>query len=926
MQVNDVAEWLECTICRATMADPRVLQCQHALCLRCIYSYVGRDKGAVTIKCPLNCPQKTVIEDGRDVRSLPKNHLISNLCDATRRRQFASKELNRCDFCDEGGAGSGDGETQDSSAAGGVELSYCERCFCVMCPLCAKVGYSDHTFLCSELAGPKTASPADASNANPLSSAAGGAVGSSTAAASGGDETAAASASEARATPGAAAAMRMFPFLYTVKEAGQFVKDRLREERQITDLQQFTLRQVFVPFFESRVVCKGTHGSAVVEAEYDIFTAGEQRLAEGQVQNANQKRALAAVEKLTSGVMPFVDDGFQCMQYVREVLDRSALAMSDVKGVAELVRRRLRFGATTGDLSTAAALCGVMHHVIALERLALRPTAQRIVICGNIEGCAVVERLHRAIGVGTGIVKVKLQRRIEMHQQISCRLNAALAELVAQLAKRSEAATTVVAEIERLIAERLAAPTDAARPARGSGPKPASTIGSDGPRLFEKLHAMTAALVENGREVCARAERQCAAQAASSTASPAQRRALIEAEESSTAATRVLMSSLGSAQHLSVLWAQMALEGGADFERRHVESMPRFHTLGTVDLPDVISQLNPQISAIREQHLQLMRRNPSDTMQHRSLNSQLSQLQEQTIDLFQKEHLIQLNNATEALGRELVANTQRLFSTYQHSAGGRSLSFGPETIEALLAAAPVGMDSSAQANAAAASRATERNGALAGLVETMGRHLNHHTKRMPNAARAQLNSQVPIAALLMAAGNDAREEGEDAGAGAGRGRPARLPQSPALTVKYRWSTDAADDDAEHIRGAFSEASKARVTELAKKALQDDDKTVSNITVVSTLRPGARMLPFYAGHFIVRGDPCVYHYCFYAQTGECTIDFPPLRGLAKLKDVAYNAAFTAPMFWTVNAVMFSAFVVVDAIERLRGRQLVGGGAQ
>ena len=160
---------LECPICRAVLTDPRVLSCQHVFCLRCIdmssdrakvtssphggaaantresretsmqtsYSHASLSQAAggagssiVTVKCPYNCGRTEI----PDVRSLPKNPLISNICFALRKRQFSSEMAEEgevmCDVC----------------SAQSNEATFCEKCSTVLCTGCASG--ATHNFFC----------------------------------------------------------------------------------------------------------------------------------------------------------------------------------------------------------------------------------------------------------------------------------------------------------------------------------------------------------------------------------------------------------------------------------------------------------------------------------------------------------------------------------------------------------------------------------------------------------------------------------------------------------------------------------------------------------------------------------------------------------------------------------------------------------
>ncbi|KAG5473190.1 hypothetical protein CUR178_03109 [Leishmania enriettii] len=77
--LDDIQDELVCVVCGAVFIDPRVLQCQHCFCLRCLYSTVSRDRTSrIEVPCAYRCAAVTVTKG--DIRTLPKNHFITNTC------------------------------------------------------------------------------------------------------------------------------------------------------------------------------------------------------------------------------------------------------------------------------------------------------------------------------------------------------------------------------------------------------------------------------------------------------------------------------------------------------------------------------------------------------------------------------------------------------------------------------------------------------------------------------------------------------------------------------------------------------------------------------------------------------------------------------------------------------------------------------
>ena len=77
--VENLQDELVCAVCGCVFIDPRVLQCQHCFCLRCLYSTVARDRTQhLEVPCAYRCEEVTVTKG--DIRTLPKNHYITNTC------------------------------------------------------------------------------------------------------------------------------------------------------------------------------------------------------------------------------------------------------------------------------------------------------------------------------------------------------------------------------------------------------------------------------------------------------------------------------------------------------------------------------------------------------------------------------------------------------------------------------------------------------------------------------------------------------------------------------------------------------------------------------------------------------------------------------------------------------------------------------
>ncbi|XP_038058963.1 E3 ubiquitin-protein ligase TRIM71-like [Patiria miniata] len=95
---------LECSICTNRFRQPKVLDCLHTFCLRCLQELRQRqNKGTVTLTCPL-CRQETML-DGKVIDDLPTNFALTALVEeVTMMEQLITEGQGseiKCQACDE---------------------------------------------------------------------------------------------------------------------------------------------------------------------------------------------------------------------------------------------------------------------------------------------------------------------------------------------------------------------------------------------------------------------------------------------------------------------------------------------------------------------------------------------------------------------------------------------------------------------------------------------------------------------------------------------------------------------------------------------------------------------------------------------------------------------------------------------------------
>ena len=112
-----------CAICSQLYTDPRMLQCLHTFCSKCLKKILGEQRLGTSLKCP-TCKKTTVIPRG-SVIALPKDLRTSYEAEVAQiARKMQSKEEISCDQC------------VDTSS--GPAVSFCVNCSDFLCKACVK--------------------------------------------------------------------------------------------------------------------------------------------------------------------------------------------------------------------------------------------------------------------------------------------------------------------------------------------------------------------------------------------------------------------------------------------------------------------------------------------------------------------------------------------------------------------------------------------------------------------------------------------------------------------------------------------------------------------------------------------------------------------------------------------------------------------
>ncbi|XP_033642853.1 RING finger protein 207-like [Asterias rubens] len=96
---------IECPICLSRFTDPKILDCQHSFCLKCLHELVDKhNPKTALIICPV-CRKKTAIPD-KGVTALLNSFFLSSLIDDVINLEGAEADIispvSICEGCDEG--------------------------------------------------------------------------------------------------------------------------------------------------------------------------------------------------------------------------------------------------------------------------------------------------------------------------------------------------------------------------------------------------------------------------------------------------------------------------------------------------------------------------------------------------------------------------------------------------------------------------------------------------------------------------------------------------------------------------------------------------------------------------------------------------------------------------------------------------------
>ena len=117
-------EKVSCPECKDTLTNPRRLQCEHSVCLRCLVEIQRKKSGSYdVIVCP-RCQQKSRLESG-NLNDLPISPYIASLCEVLRIVKSATARM-KCCICNK----------EPTSLKPDIHTSYCFQCRGFWCDPC----------------------------------------------------------------------------------------------------------------------------------------------------------------------------------------------------------------------------------------------------------------------------------------------------------------------------------------------------------------------------------------------------------------------------------------------------------------------------------------------------------------------------------------------------------------------------------------------------------------------------------------------------------------------------------------------------------------------------------------------------------------------------------------------------------------------
>ncbi|XP_041461405.1 tripartite motif-containing protein 2-like [Lytechinus variegatus] len=132
-----ISDEVECAICLSMLERPRILECLHSFCEKCLEKYLKSSKddssrsGKSNLKCAICCAHTTIPENG--VHGLKLDYRATRLVEALREKETRKSKLvnsgNHCEVC-------GWTASVKASSTKDSTFTFCSDCCQVLCKRC----------------------------------------------------------------------------------------------------------------------------------------------------------------------------------------------------------------------------------------------------------------------------------------------------------------------------------------------------------------------------------------------------------------------------------------------------------------------------------------------------------------------------------------------------------------------------------------------------------------------------------------------------------------------------------------------------------------------------------------------------------------------------------------------------------------------
>lgn len=869
---TEIQKDLECVICGNVMVDPRVLDCQHAFCLRCLYlssthTAANATSSAKTIKCPFNC-SPTLLRGSEDIRSLKKNHLISNFCLQVRQKQFAAKELLQCDWC--------------NCSVGvddvGRELLLCDMCGSAVCARCKRDVSCDHAFLCRP--------HRDVSH------------------------------------------VIYHPMFFCQTQASAQVASLVFSARKKMPVIRSCV-PLFLRLFAMQLTCTGTHDSEDMEISCRVHSFGKDMSVPLMHRN-RLERKLVSTPPWESEELQTLFEVQVAFESMSGIVQQLSLLLEAVRSVASRVH------VTPAELTSCLFVLLAVRHITLMERWCIRPTCHKLVVVANLMGYAAVGRMQDVASQSVSVVAAaqkrvtahqKLSGRIN---KLVLKQAEGLTTRTERLASTMSFLQSTVEKRAQDVAKELKEQQQHQEPEEEPSQTSAlleslQTIAKKGVQLHESLsrlyHKAFSEALSSVRDEAVLSDLKATEEVVSS--GMGRFMSLMGGSQLLRVMWAEAVCALGPAFELAELPNVAAL---LPQQLSLTEAAPDEKGAGSADF---VSSVAPQIHSIREQHVQLLEQAPEELEHHRMLQKQLTELLVQTLSFLQKEHSMHLRDGLETNTDDTIRCAKQLFGVLSEygvalsddAEGGLDLSAAFSAVGPTAALGRVLRRVGEKLNGLSRGRLTDSVMLCASISALF---------RIEDSNDAA-NDKLPPASTPPPKASD---EGEDvvvdplSAAVHGTDTLIKLDEPADFGTESGDTTSDSKSKERHqysfvnpilcaplIRGVFAPEVRGRLEELAKMKMKEYVPGIRNLSVSVTPSTTQEQIaiPFYIGTYEYDGQE--YTFQVDGQTGEVELQMPPLKGLPLVVDNIHNFLRSPWQMVKVNLALVAGCFLAEGVRSM-----------